>query len=104
MPIRPIEIMKSHEASQIKYNETSKNQHTQVQSDISFHNIVREESTRPVQTMKSENKEFRYDAKEKGSNKYFGSQNRQKSREEEQDKNKPEAAVNKRPGGIDILI
>lgn len=104
MPIRPIEIVKSQEASQYKQMEASKNHHMQVQTDRSFQNMVREENTRPVQTMKSENKEFRYDAKEQGSNMYQNPQRRQKNRDDGQDKNKPGVPVNRKPGGIDILI
>lgn len=104
MPIRPIEIVKSQEASQYKQMEASKNQNMQVQTDRSFQNMVRAENTRPVQTIKSENKEFRYDAKEQGSNMYQGSQRRKNNRDDRQDKNKPGAPVNRRPGGIDILI
>lgn len=104
MPIRPIEIMKSQEASQIRHMEAHKSQHEQVQIDKSFQNIIQAESTKTVQTMKSENKEFRYDAKEKGSNRYYGSQSRQRGREGEKEKDSPEQSEPKRPGGIDILI
>ena len=100
MPIRPIEIMKSQEASQLKYAENHKSQHEQAQIGKDFQSMITYERTRPTQTTKSENKEFRYDAKDKGQNSYSGgSGKKQGEQEKEKDTKKPE-----KTGGIDILI
>ncbi len=100
MPIRPIEIMKSQEASQLKHVESHRNQQEQAQISRSFQNLITTESSRPTQTSKGENKQFRYDAKEKGQNSYSGNPGKKHGKqEEEKTAKKPE-----KTGGIDILI
>lgn len=101
MPIRPIDIMKSQEVSQLKHLESHRSQQEQVQIGKSFQNLIANESARPNQTTKSENKDFRYDAKEKGTNSYTGSQGKRQEKKEEQpkDRKSPEKS-----SGIDILI
>ncbi len=101
MPIRPIEVMRSQEASQLKHIESHRTQHEQVQIEKSFHNMIISENSRPNQTTKSDHKEFRYDAKEKGQNSYSGSagKKQEKQGEQKKDNKKPE-----KTGGIDILI
>jgi hypothetical protein len=79
MPIRPIDIMKTQEVSQYKHIQNQKTQHEQVQISKNFHNMIQTESSKPLQTNKSENKE--------NENKDKGPENK-----------------SKRPGGIDILI
>lgn len=101
MPTRPIDIMKSQEVSQLKHLESHRNQQEQVQIGKSFQNLISNESARPNQTTKSENKEFRYDAKEKGQNSYAGSQGKKREKNEEQQKDKSSP---KKSTGIDILI
>ncbi len=100
MPIRPIDIMKSQEVTQLKHAEHHRNQHEQLQISKGFQNMITAESNRPTQTTRSENKEFRYDAKEKGQNSYSGTPGKkQGKKEEEKTSKKPE-----KNGGIDILI
>ncbi len=101
MPIRPIEIMKSQEASQLKHVENHRLQHEQVQISKNFQNMIANERSRPTQTTKSDNKEYRYDAKEKGQNSYFGSSDKRQGKQE--DKEKP-TNEKKSGGGIDIRI
>lgn len=103
MPIRPIEIMKSQEASQYKHIESQRIQHEQVQVEKSFQSMIKEEATKTTQTAKGENTNYRYDAKEKGRNSYSGSGSRKQKKEEEKgSKEGPKGPT--RPGGIDILI
>ena len=101
MPIRPIDIMKSQEVSQLKHVESHRNQHEQVQIGKNFQNMVMSENSRPTQTVKSENKEFRYDAKEKGQNSYSGSAGKKHEKQEEKRK---DAKQPEKHGGIDIRI
>lgn len=101
MPIRPIDIMKSQEASQLKHIDSQKNQREQVQISKDFHNLIKHEQIKAPQASKSENKEYRYDAKEKGRNSYSGSGSKKQEQEEESTKESKEPA---KSGGIDILI
>ncbi|MDI9489514.1 MAG: hypothetical protein QM222_09340, partial [Bacillota bacterium] len=76
--------------------------HEQVQIEKNFQNMIQEKASKPVETTKSDNKEFRYDAKEESRNKYKGSDNK---RNKSRDTNKSKETINKaKPGGIDILI
>ena len=105
MPIRPIEIMRSQEVTQLKHLESHKNQQEQVQIGKSFQNMIVAENQRPNETVKSENKEFRYDAKEKGQNNYNGSKDKKRENTEEDKKDQKKSNTAKeRSGGIDILI
>lgn len=103
MPIRPIDIMKSQEASQYKHIETQRSHNEQVQISRSFQNMIQSEKTKPNQAAKSENKEYRYDAKEKGNNSYFNSGNKSKDKKKEEEAQKQSIKPQK-TGGIDILI
>lgn len=101
MPIRPIEIMRSQEVSQLKHVESQRSQHEQVQINKNFHNLIQKEQSKPTETTKSDNKEYRYDAKEKGNNSYYGSGKKKQETEEE---DKKESNEPKKSGGFDILI
>lgn len=100
MPIRPLDAIKSQEASQIKYMENQRLINAQLQSNKNMQNAIREETTRANETSKSDNPEYRYDAKEKGKNSHHGSK-KQKEREESKKKKTNNL---KKTGGIDILI
>lgn len=103
MPIRPIDIVKSHEASQYKHLQNQKIQQEQVQISKNFQNVIQSEASKPVETTKSENREFRYDAKEESKNSY--SQRGDKRKQKKDKKNDKGLGNNRRrPGGIDILI
>lgn len=104
MPIRPIDVMKSQEVTHYKQIQSQKPQHEQVQISKNFQNLIQSEANRPVQTTKSENKEFRYDAKEEGRNSYKGNSGKDKRDKENNNKDKEFDNNTGRPGGIDILI
>ncbi len=104
MPIRPIDIMKSQEVTQYKHNQSHKAQHEQVQISKSFQNMIQADSSKPVQTTKSENKEFRYDAKEESKNSYKGSSGQGKKKQDKQNKNNGSDNNSDSSGGIDILV
>lgn len=105
MPIRPIDVMKSQEVSQYKHIQSQKTQHEQVQISKSFQNLIQAEASKPLQTTKSENKEYRYDAKEEGKNAHSGSGLGGKGkRDKDKQKKDNNPNDNVRPGGIDILI
>jgi hypothetical protein len=101
MPINPMDIMKSQEASQLKYIDNHRNQQEQMQIGRNFQNLIRNEQAKTQQAAKSENTEYRYDAKEKGRNSYFGSGGERKQKEEE---NKKDTKGPTKSGGFDILI
>jgi hypothetical protein len=66
-----------------------------------FQETIRKDQTKTVQTTKSENKEYRYDAKEKGNQSYTGSKSKKKEKEKVDQK---ESKKPGKSGGIDILI
>jgi len=103
MPIRPIDVVKSGEVSQLRNLQNQRYQLEQVQISKNFQNQIQAEASRPVETTKSENNEFRYDAKEESRNKYSGQKRKNKHK---QDKNTDKGSDfnGQRPGGIDILI
>jgi hypothetical protein len=96
--------MKSQEVSQYKQIQSQKPQHEQVQISKSFQNLIQSEANKPLQTTKSDNKEFRYDAKEESKNSYRGSGGKGKQKKENQNKDNESNNNTGRPGGIDILI
>ncbi|MDF2906582.1 MAG: hypothetical protein K0R34_1903 [Herbinix sp.] len=103
MPVGPIEVIRAQEATQIRHMDTQRAQHAQEQLSRNFQNTVRQDQSKPTQTTKSDNTDYRYDAKEKGNNQYKGSGSKQKKKEEvgsdsKNGKNTPKS------GGIDILI
>jgi hypothetical protein len=103
MPIRPIDVLRTQEASQLKQIENHKSQHTQDHLSKNFQTMIRQEQRRPTETTKSDNHEYRYDAKEKGQNQYKGSNGKKNDNKE----NKEETKVSKEPskgGNFDILI
>ncbi|MDF2944980.1 MAG: hypothetical protein K0S01_3838 [Herbinix sp.] len=102
MAIRPIEIITTQEAAQIKHMETQRAQHAQEQLSKNFQTMVKQEHEKTPQTTKAENMEYRYDAKEKGNNPYYGSGNKKKNKEKEEEKKKSNEPS--KGGGFDILI
>ncbi len=100
MSINPLDIMRSQEVSQYKQFETTKmhNEHLQINND--FQKLIKEERSKTTKTEKDENKEFRYDAKEKGQNNYSDSGKKKKGKKDEI--KKTEKPI--RSGGFDVLI
>lgn len=106
MPIRPIDIVKTQDASQYRQAQLQRAQHEQVQINKSFHDLVEKETSTPVETSKSDYKEFRYDPKEESRNTYSGDggkrkkdRNKGKDDDGSNDNNKSDGS-----GGIDILV
>jgi len=98
----PLDIMRTQEASQIKHMELQRTQHQQDQSSKSFQTTIEHDQNKPKETTKSDNPEYRYDAKEKGNNPYYGSNKKKEKKEEKKD-----TKDTKQPGksgGFDILI
>lgn len=89
MPISRLDMIsmapKTQEVTQYRQGEISKTfaEHVQIQSG--FHKEIDHNSKQTVKSAKSENKEQRYDAKEKGSNSYEG-QSAKKQKKEPEDK------------------
>ncbi|HHU74632.1 MAG TPA: hypothetical protein GXZ28_08455 [Clostridiales bacterium] len=102
MGIRPIDVMRSQEVSQLKIYETQKVSNEQLQLGRNFQNMIQQETQKTVQTSKSDNMEYRYDAKEKGNNEYGGSSQKRKKKEEK--KETSDRKIPKKSRGIDILI
>jgi general stress protein YciG len=100
MSINPIDVMRTQEVSQIKHIENSRIQHTQEQISRNFQTMIEHDHIKPKETTKSDDPEYRYDAKEKGKNQYFGSGNNKKEKKEE----KKDAGKPTKSGGFDIRI
>lgn len=107
MPIKPIDIVtmppKSQEVSQYKHQESQKFLNDQTQLANQFNNHIQRNNNQIVKTLKGENPEYRYDAKEKGNNSYAGSQKNKK----EKDKDSKTNAVTEEKfhsGSFDIKI
>lgn len=103
MSVGPIDIMRTQEASQIKHIELQRAQHQHDQSSINYQTMVENEHNKPKELTKSDNPEYRYDAKEKGNNQYYGSNNKKK---EKKDEEKKDGKDKKSPGKgrFDMLI
>lgn len=106
MPIRPIDIIKTQEASHYRQTQSQRVQHEQVHINKSFHDMVEKETSKPVETSKTENKEFRYDAKEESRNTYSGGGGKRKKDTDKQKDDHGSDGNNKSGGskGIDILV
>lgn len=102
MPVGPIEVIRAQEATQIRHMDAQRAQHAQEMINKNFQTTVEHEHNKPVETTKSENKEYRYDAKEKGNNQYTGSDSKKKEKENKKDTKDPKGTP--KSGGIDILI
>lgn len=99
----PLDILRTQEASQIKHMENQRIQHLQEQGMKNFQTMVEHEHTKTKELTKSENPEYRYDAKEKGNNKYYSSDKKRKDKKEEEKKGK-NGAKPQTGGSFDILI
>lgn len=92
MALRPIDMMvmpnRSQEASHQQSTSNAKQAHAQGNLNAQFSTEVRRHSEQTVKMDKSENNEYRYDAKEKGNSSYQGSKKRKKKGEETPEKAK----------------
>ncbi|NLL72932.1 MAG: hypothetical protein GX237_05335 [Clostridiales bacterium] len=106
MPIRPVDIVKTPDVAQYRQAQTQRAQHEQVHINKNFNDMVREEISKPVETLKADNREFRYDAKEESRNSYSGKGSK-KRRDKDKKKGDQGSDDNNKTGGargIDILI
>lgn len=87
MPITPIEMItmapKSQEASHYKQNEVQKSFAEQTQLAASYSKEVKHNSQQTIKATKSENNEYRYDAKEKGNGSFSEKENKNKKKDQE---------------------
>lgn len=101
MAIGPLDMVKTQEVTQLKHMESQKAQHALLQNEKNYQDTIKHDQAKPTKAPKSEDTEYRYDAKEKGNNQYQNSGNRKNSKEKE---NKKESNDPQKSGGIDILI
>lgn len=103
MPITPIEVAtmapKSQEVSNYKHQENQKPINEQILIHNKLNSEIKHNGQQTVKSAKSENKEYRYDAKEKGNGSYTGSNSKKKNKDEQKDEKKQIKA-----GSIDIRI
>ena len=90
MPISRIDIItmppKTQEASQYKQNELTKSFSEQAQLQSGFQKELSHNSQQTVRTLKGENTEKRYDAKEKGNQSYEGQGSKKKHNQSKENK------------------
>jgi hypothetical protein len=91
MPIKPIDIIsmpnRTQAVTEIQQEANQRHQQADSQINMSFSKQLKQNSQQPVQTTKSENKEYRYDAKEKGNNtSYNGNSKKKKQKDEKEEK------------------
>lgn len=108
MPITPIEIAamapKSQAVTQIKHGDLQKPITEQMNLNQQFNKDIQHNSIQTVKTYKSENNEYRYDAKEKGNGTY-SDQKKKNGKGNTKDNNLSKVKENNsRPGSIDIKI
>lgn len=103
MPMGPLDIIRTQEASQLKHIENQRTQHAQGQASKSFQTMVENQHNKPIETTKTENTEYRYDAKEKGNNQYYENNKKRKQNKEEKKETK-DSKSEKKSSGFDILI
>lgn len=103
MSVGPIDIIRTQEAAQIKHMELQRTQHQHEQSTINYQTMVENEHNKPKELTKSDNPEYRYDAKEKGNNQNYGAGKKRKEKKEEENKEGKDKKTPKN-GGFDMLI
>lgn len=97
----PLDIIRTQEASQVKHMESQRNQHLQEQASKGFQTMVANQSKKPVETTKSDNPAYRYDAKEKGNNQYYDNKKR---KDKEKKKDTKESKSDIKTTGFNMLI
>lgn len=106
MSITPIEIAamapKSQEVSYYRHQESQRPLTEQAQISHQQNNQIQQNSRQTVKTAKTDNMEYRYDAKEKGNTSYSGNQ---KKKQKDKETNKPMMSKDStHSGSIDIKI
>lgn len=102
MSIRPIDIItiapKSQETSHLQLASQQRSDHAHEQLGVQYNSDIKHNSEQTVKATKGENKEYRYDAKEKGSQSYSG---KKKKGNKQNEKNRKEEITR---GSFDIKI
>ncbi|BCN31504.1 hypothetical protein [Anaeromicropila herbilytica] len=87
MPITQLDMIsmapRSQEASQYKHIETTKLAAEQNQISTQFNQEIKHNSQQTTKTNKTENNEYRYDAKEKGNSTYYNQNDNKKKKKSE---------------------
>lgn len=99
MSIRSVDIMRSQETTQVKQVEYSKMQNEQAQIERQFQSHLQQKGQRPNDVTESDNPEFKYDAKEKGSNSYKQNKGKEKKKKDTKDSKR-----SIEPGRFDVSI
>ena len=104
MSVRPIDfamLQRMNEVSQIKQNEISKPMIEQVNIMNQFTKEIHQKSEQVIKKDDLENGQKKFDAKEKGSNHYFGSESSKNDNEEDETEGRVHIKGQK---GFDIKI
>lgn len=102
MLFNPIDIIRAQEASQLKHIQNQRLHQMQDQFGRNFQQSIEHERHKPTELTKSENTEYRYDAKNKSSNQYYNDGNNKKKKQKE--KERPKTKDRPGDGSIDVRI
>lgn len=103
MSFNPIDIIRTQEASQLRHIENQKIQYAQNQVSKNYQNNIKQEQLKPSGLDKTENSEYRYDAKEKGNNQYYNDNRKRKEAKPDEAK-KPKDSKRSGDGSLDVRI
>ncbi len=101
MSVNPIDILRTQEMATIKHIESTRSQYAQEQGGKNFQTLIERNQNKPREAAKPDNQEYRYDAKEQGNNKYYGSGEKKKKKE---NGNKKESKLPIEKGRFDVRI
>jgi hypothetical protein len=106
MNISPVEIIsmpnKSQEASHLRAVDQQRPVNEQMALNSKFHDAIMRQSEQTVAATKTDNPEFRYDAKEKGNNPYYFQTKKKKIKKDEKNVDNTSTSTNHK--GFDIKI
>ena len=85
MQVGPIEVIRAQEATQLRHMDSQRLEHAQEQMNRSFKDMILQDQNKPTETEKSDNYEYRYDAKEKGNNQYSKQGSKKQGKQEEKE-------------------
>lgn len=77
-------IPRTNEVSNVKHVEMQRPTDEQAQMNSTFQQQIKHEQRKTVESQKGENKEFRYDAKEKGNGQTFSDKNKKGKKKQEE--------------------
>lgn len=106
MPIRPIDMIsiapRSQEAAQQQMSDHNRLMHANENAQQSFSKHVKDGAEVVIKSEKSEQHEYRYDAKEKGNGSYKGSGDKGKKKSKDKNGKKQEETI--KQSNFDIKI